>query len=434
LSALSTGFIIMGSLQIIPSKVKGKLAVPPSKSHTMRAILFGMLSSGKAVIDDFLPSPDTEAMIRAATLFGARVYRRGKMLFIEGGFGPAKDVIDAGNSGLILRLVGGISGLLPSYTTLTGDRSIRENRPVSPLLDGLKQLGATAESSRLDGRAPIVIKGPIHPGKVTIDGRDSQPVSALLIATSFLNGPSEITALNPGETPWVALTLHWLEKFGGKVDHDNFCHYRVSGNLNIPDFHYTVPGDFSTAAFPIAAALVTGSSLKLTNLDFNDPQGDKHFLQIIQEMGAHIKCSSALEILGGSLKGLKMDVNPCIDALPILAVLGCYAQGKTELFGGAIARTKESDRIAAIVCELKKMGAKIEETADGLIVEKSPLKGAELDSHGDHRIALALAVAALGASGPSEIQGTQCISKTYPQFVADFTRIGANFELDTVWV
>lgn len=424
----------MGSLQVSPSKVKGRLAIPPSKSHTMRALLFGMLSSGKAVVDSFLPSPDTDAMIRAAALFGARIRRKGKMLFIEGGFGPAKDVIDAGNSGLILRLIGGISGLLPTYTVITGDRSIRENRPVAPLLEGLQQLGALAESTQLDGRAPIVIKGPIRPGKLTMDGQDSQPVSALIIATSLLNGPSEITVNNPGETPWIALTLHWLEKFGGKVVHDNFCHYRVAGQLKIPDFHYTVPGDFSTAAFPIAAALVTKSRLQLTNLDFNDPQGDKEFIKIIQEMGAQIRWSDTLEVTGGELKAQRIDVNPCIDALPILAVLGCFAKGTTTLFGAAIARLKESDRIAAIVSELKKMGAEIEETADGLIVETSQLRGAELFSHGDHRIALALAVAALGAEGLSEIHGIECIAKTYPQFVADFTRIGAQFELDTIWV
>jgi 3-phosphoshikimate 1-carboxyvinyltransferase len=396
----------------------------------MRALLFGMLSSGKATIENFLPSPDTDAMIRAATLFGARVRRRGKILFIEGGFGPASDVIDAGNSGLILRLVGGVSALLPTYTLLTGDHSIRENRPVTPLLEGLNQLGATAESSRLDGRAPLVIKGPIHPGKATIDGRDSQPVSALLIATSLLNGPSEIRVKNPGETPWIELTLHWLEKFGAKISHENYTHYHVEGNLQIPDFHYTVPGDFSTAAFPIAAALVTGSSLQITNLDARDPQGDKVFIEIIKEMGAHIQWSDTLQVTAAPLKGLTIDMNPCIDALPILAVLGCFAEGTTTLFGAAVARLKESDRISAITTELKKMGAHIEERDDGLIVEKSQLHGCDkLESHKDHRIALALSVAALGAEGPSEIHGIECIAKTYPQFIADFTRIGAPFEL-----
>jgi len=420
----------MGVLEITPGKIKGKLAIPPSKSHTMRALLFGMLSSGKATIENFLPSPDTDAMIRAASLFGARVRRRGKILFIEGGFGPASDVIDAGNSGLILRLVGGVSALLPTYTLLTGDHSIRENRPVTPLLEGLNQLGATAESSRLDGRAPLVIKGPIRPGKATIDGRDSQPVSALLIATSLLNGPSEIRVKNPGETPWIELTLHWLKKFGAKISHENYTHYHVEGNLQIPDFHYTVPGDFSTAAFPIAAALVTGSSLQITNLDARDPQGDKAFIEIIKEMGAHIRWSDTLQVTAAPLKGLTIDMNPCIDALPILAVLGCFAEGTTTLFGAAVARLQESDRISAITTELKKMGARIEETPDGLIVVKSKLKGCDkLESYKDHRIGLALSVAALGANGPSEIHGIECIAKTYPQFVADFTRIGAPFDL-----
>ena len=134
------------------------------------------------------------------------------------------------------------------------------------------------------------------------------------------------------------------------------------------------------------------------------------------------------------MKGIRIDVNQCIDALPILAVLGCFALGTTTLYNGLIARQKESDRIAAIAKELKKMGADIEEKQDGLIIKNSPLHGAQLETHRDHRIALALAVAALGAKGPSQIHGIECTLKTYPHFVEDFKKIGAEYELDPVWV
>jgi 3-phosphoshikimate 1-carboxyvinyltransferase len=256
-----------------------------------------------------------------------------------------------------------------------------------------------------------------------------------LIATSFLEGPSEIIVDNPGETPWINLTLDWVRRMGGTITHENYTHYHVKGSLGYGGFQYTVPGDFSTAAYPIAAALITQSHLQLTSLDPNDVQGDKELIHILQKMGAQISWQKdKLVIEPSHLKGLHIDVNTCIDALPILAVLGCYAEGTTTLYNGAIARCKESDRISVISAELKKMGANIQEEEDGLTVERSALRGAELEGHRDHRIALSLAVAALGASSPSVIRGTDCAGKTYPTFLEDFTSIGANIELDLVRV
>lgn len=423
----------MTHYQVTPSTLSGALTPPPSKSHTLRAILFALMAHGTSKIFNYLASPDTEAMIAAIRTLGAQVTITSTCLEIVGTggkFTPTSHQIDAGNSGQVLRFIGALSALSDQPFKFTGDHSIRTRRPIQPLLDGLQQLGASVKTD------PLTICGPIRPGTATLCGLDSQPVSGLLIATSFLPGPSQLHVLNPGEKPWIALTLHWLERFGIGYTHENFEHYTVFGNARIPSFEISIPSDFSSAAYPIAAALVTGSTLTLEQIDTSDVQGDKIVIPLLEQMGAHIayeKAEHRLTILpSGPLRGLEIDVNTCIDALPLLAVVACFATTPTLLYNGAIARRKESDRIAAIAAELRKMGARLEEHADGLTIFPSKLQGASLISHSDHRIALSLTVAALGASSPSQIEGFAWIAKSYPDFVSQFQQLGANLEPHSV--
>ena len=421
----------MDKYRINPSKLHGALSVPTSKSHSLRAILFAALAKGTSKIAHYLPSPDADAMIAAVRMLGAEVKVIGNHLEIRGVAGKphtADDVIQCGNSGQVLRFVGALAGLMLTYTIFTGDASIRHNRPVKPLLDGLTQLGAFATSSRGDGYAPILIKGPLTHSSAKIEGQDSQPVSALLIAGAFAPHPIEIHVIHPGEKPWIDLTLHWFDRLKIRYQRKEYSYYRMEGNSYIEAFSYEVPGDFSTAAFPIAAALITNSELTLHNIDMNDVQGDKAIIPILQKMGARFAIDGkTLTVQKGShLKGMRIDINDFIDALPILAVIGCFAEGQTEIVNAAIARAKESDRITAIATELKKMGARIEEKPDGLIIHHSTLHGAELNTYHDHRLVLALSVAALAASSPSTIHGVACAAKTYPTFYDDFRAIGAN--------
>lgn len=393
----------------------------------MRALLFAMLARGKSVLTNLLPSPD---MVRTCRLLGAQIEEHPDRLEISGLDGKlngAEDVIDAGNSGLILRLVGAVAALSSKPIVLTGDDSIRTNRPVIPLLEGLNQLGATAFSLRGNGKAPILVKGPFKSNRAEIEGMDSQPVSGLLIASAFASAPIEIFVSNPGELPWVALTLDWLDRFEIAYESRNGNYYRLMGNASIEGFSYHVPGDFSSLAFPLAAAILTDSEVRFDNLDFQDPQGDKELILILRQMGARIETEErAVHVKKGSaLQGIKIDVNSCIDALPILAVMGCFAEGETELVGGAIARSKECDRISAIASELKKMGAYIEEREDGLLIRRSFLKGSAVQSCRDHRIALALAVAALAARGETVIEDVACVSKTFPEFQQQMQALGA---------
>lgn len=251
-------------LHIEPSGLKGSLTLPPSKSHTLRAILFALLARGRSIIRNPLPSPDTQAMIRAVEQFGAQVYSFPDRLEVEGvgiDLKSPDDVINTGNSGIALRFIGALAGLLPTYTILTGDASIRRNRPILPLLEGMRRLGAFAESALGNDHAPILIKGHMRPGTTYLGGEDSQPVSALLITCAFLQGSTTIYVRNSGEKPWIDLTLFWLRRFGIEVECDQYRTYYVPGYASIPAFDITIPGDFSSASYPIVAAILTNSPL-----------------------------------------------------------------------------------------------------------------------------------------------------------------------------
>lgn len=412
------------------STLNGTIEIPPSKSHTHRALIFALLGKGQSTISKYLDSPDSAVMLKTIQQLGAKVQKDHDQLVIEGvgpKLHPAEDVINAGNSGIVLRFIGALSALIPTYTVITGDHSIRTRRPIKPLLEALKQLGVSAESMLGNGYAPKIIKGPLKSGVCTLDGQDSQPVSALLIATSFAQGSSEIHVTNPGEKPWIDLTLSWFNFLKLPYENHNYTHYKIPGGATYSGFHYSVPGDFSSLAFPVAAALITQSEIYIENVDMTDIQGDKKLLGLLEQMGAKFETEGrTLHVKkSGPLQGQIIDINDTIDAITILAVIGCFATGETVLKNGAIARKKECDRIHCIATELKKMGADIQEIEDGLIIRTSKLKGTTLETYHDHRMAMSLTVAALGAEGESVIHHTECTHKTYPNFKEHLIKLGA---------
>jgi len=422
----------MKHYRVKKSSLKGEIQIPSSKSHTLRAILFASLAEGKSIIYCYLPSSDTFSMIKACRLMGAIIDVFDDRLEIEGIAGNIssfEDVIDSGNSGIVFRFFTAIGALTKHPVVITGDHSIRHSRPIQPLLQALSQLAVSTKTMRGDDGAPVIVEGPIKSGKASLDGSDSQPVSALIIASAFAEGPIEITVKNPGEKPWILLTLDWLDRLNIPYKRIDFHHYQLFGNAHYKGFEYVVPGDFSSAAFPIVAALVTQSELEIKNIDIHDIQGDKALIDVLQKMGANIEIDEKKKALnikkGKRLSGISVDINDFVDALPILAVTACFAEGNTLIYNGAIAKQKECNRIDAISKELQKMGANIHETADGLLIKNGPLKGAIVHSHHDHRIAMSLSVAALGAIGETVVSDIDCVNKTFPSFVSDFQKLGA---------
>lgn len=426
----------MNEFFINPGKIQGHITIPPSKSHTLRALVFGMMAKGKSIVQNPLQSADTVSMIQACRSLGAKIEQfpdRIEIVGLNGQIHGADNVIDAGNSGLVFRFITALAGLSELPIVITGDHSIRNNRPIKPLLEGLSQLGAHAISTRNNGQAPVIVRGPINSGKTIISGEDSQPVSALLIASAFAKGEVEIEVKNPGEKPWMALTLAWLNRLGIRCENLNFEYYSIKGKNTYEGFEYYVPGDMSSAAFPIVAAIVTQSELTLHNVDMDDPQGDKEVIHVLRKMGAAIEIDrkeKKVHIRKNSspLTGMKLDINDYIDAIAALAVIGCFAEGTTHITNAAIARTKECDRISCLTMELRKMGANVTELEDGMIIRNSALHGAALCAHKDHRLAMALTVAALAAKGGTRIEGVECVKKTFPDFKEQLCRLGAQIK------
>lgn len=418
------------SYEIFPSPVRGVLSPPSSKSHTLRSLLFASLAMGESCISGLLDSPDAHAMKQACMQLGAVVLEENLSQIRIRGIGGwpqfARDVIHSGNSGQVLRFVSAVAALSSGYTVITGDESVRMQRPIAPLMEGLRGLGGFCAAN--EDRPPLIVRGPLRPGVTTLDGADSQPVSALLIAGSLLQGTTEIHVRNPGELPWVGLTLAWLTYLGVEWENESYHRLRVHGRGGFSGFAYTVPADFSSLLYPVAAAIVTRSTVSVENVDCMDVQGDKLVLTWLQEMGAAIQIEPRQRRVhvqaGSQLRGREIDVNPCIDAVPLLAVLACFAKGKTRLYNAAIARKKESDRLSAITVELRKMGAQISETEDTLEITPVPLRGALLESHCDHRIVMALSIGALAAQGPSQVQGCEWVRKSYPGFFSDLEALG----------
>ncbi|MDP1879429.1 MAG: 3-phosphoshikimate 1-carboxyvinyltransferase [Parachlamydiaceae bacterium] len=422
----------MSFIEVNKSILSGNISIPSSKSQTMRALIFALMASGKSLIHNYLHSPDTFSMIEACRSFGAKVTILPYTIEMEGIGGKVSctaDVIYAGNSGIILRFCSALGALASLPVVVTGDYSIRYQRPIAALIDGLSQLDVQVTSMRGDHFAPLIIQGPIKGRSISIDGSDSQPVSALLIATAFAKEPSEIHVKNPGEKPFVRMTLDWFDRLGINYSQNSYEHFFIEGNTKYHGFEYTVPGDFSSAAFPIAAALITGSELTINQLDFSDSQGDKELISIFQKMGGHIEYEDENKRIvikkNSCLKGMAIDVNSMIDAIPILSVVGCFAEGETRLYNGAVARQKECDRIACMKKELESMGGQVQEYADGLLIKKSILHGSTVHSNEDHRVAMSLIVAGLKAEGSTYIHSVQCINKTFPNFIEKMINVGA---------
>jgi 3-phosphoshikimate 1-carboxyvinyltransferase len=400
----------------------------------MRAIIFASLAKGKSKIYNYLQSNDTTAIINAFITLGAKIKIFSTYLEIIGTNGKidmAEDIINANNSGIIFRFLSAIAALSNKYIIITGDHSIRHQRPISPLLDALNKLDVFAISTKQDQFGPVIIKGPIKKNITTVLGEDSQYVSALLIALSFHKNKTTLNILSPKEIPWVKLTLSWLDKFNIKYKNQNFKKFILYGNASYKGFNYKVPSDLSTLSFLIAAALITNSSLTIKEIDLDDLQGDKKLIDHLLDMRADIEIDKKNNLIrvkkDSILIGRAIDINDCIDSLPILSVIALFAKGTTTIKNASSCKFKESNRIDVMYKELKKLNANIQKTDDGLIIQKSKLISNTLSSHNDHRVALSLIVLSLSLD-KTIIQDIDCIEKTYPNFLKEFKKIKANIK------
>jgi 3-phosphoshikimate 1-carboxyvinyltransferase len=433
------------------SALKGELIAPPSKSYTHRAIAIAALAKRS---DIFYPlvSGDTKATINAAQCLGATVEveeeGQPEKITVEGTEGSPRtpeDVLNAENSGTTLRFFIAIASLCAGATVLTGDASLRK-RPNLPLLNSLNDLGAEAFSTKGDGTAPIVVKGKLKGGETVIDASmSSQFISALLITCPLTEQNSFILARDLASVPYMRMTTEVLARAGviitssrSKSARDYSFH--LEGGRSYDLRRFTVPGDFSSVSYFLAAAALTDSELKVRNL-FSSAQGDARIVDLLKEMGAELRWNKEAGVVAvkgtqeACLQGITVDMRENPDLVPTIAVLAAVADGTTEITGAAHLRYKETDRLRFLTEELKKMGASIKETEDGLVIrgtKKGELQGATVYSHEDHRLAMALSVAALAAAaGETVIKGADCVKISYPTFFDDMLELGADIAIET---
>jgi 3-phosphoshikimate 1-carboxyvinyltransferase len=416
-------------------RLKGEVWAPPSKAYTQRMLIAAALSHGTSKISGPLVSDDTEAALRAVKALGAKVTVAGDCWTIEGAqtLRGAKEPIDCGESGATLRFMIPVAALASEPSVFVFGKSL-ERRPIEPLLQSLKQLGAEAHSKRLGDKASIVVQGGgISGGKTAIRGDiSSQFISGLMFACPMARTDTEIILVTSLESKgYVKMTQAVLAEHGVKVHVlEESKRLHIPSNQAYKPCSHRVPGDFSSAAFLLAAAAITRSDVSVKNLDYAAVQGDKAVLEVLKRMGVNGKvCLDHVEITGegGLLEAFDVDARDIPDLVPVCAVLACYAKGTSKIHDAYRLRYKESDRLLSLYLELKKMGAQIAIDKASLTV-KGPcaLNGAVIDPHNDHRIAMACAVAALGASGETRIQDAECVRKSYPRFFSDLRVLGAD--------
>jgi 3-phosphoshikimate 1-carboxyvinyltransferase len=422
----------LSDIIIDPSlELNGVIKAPPSKAYTHRSLVAAALSDGRSQILEPLTSDDSEATLGAVQAYGALVERSENAWTITGRsmlLAP-KDIVDCGESGATIRFMTPVAALARGISILTGKPQLLK-RPVGPLLQAMRELGVTCYTSRGGGYPPVIVfGGRIHGGRASLRGDiSSQYVSGLLFAAPKAVNDILIRVTTPLESRhYVDMTTDVLKKHGIEVEtsHDS-REFHIPGNQTYKPKDHMIPGDYSSAAFVLAGAVITRSKVIVRNLQRRSLQGDKVIIEILSKMGADVHVSEdRVEASGEELTGLEVDADQMPDLVPVIAVLGCYARGKTVINRAGRLRIKESDRLSTLASELGKMGASIRVVNSTLIVNgESPLRGTIINSHGDHRIAMACSIAALGAKGSTVINDAECVRKSYPTFYEDLVKMG----------
>ncbi len=418
------------------SQLKGTVTIPASKSHTIRAVAIASLAKGQSFIRNPLISSDTLASVSCYKALGADIDTSDstcwKVKGVDGQITIPKETIDVGNSGTTLRIAMGSVALAPTGQTaiLTGDQQI-QSRPLKPLIDALGDLGAKCRSTKDNDKAPIEISGQLQGGKIAIACPTSQYLTSLLLCTPLAKNDTEINVTMLNEPGYVQMTLDWLDKQDIKYENNQMQHFKIPGRQNYKPFDTTIPADFSSATFFLCAAALIADEVTLLGLDFSDSQPDKAVVDYLKLMGADIKIEkNGVTVKAAPLKGAVIDMNKTPDALPAMAVTAAFAKGQTRLVNVAQARSKETDRIKCMAEEMKKMAISVEELPDGVIIGKSKPKPAELNGKADHRIVMALSLAAMAIDGQCCIDTAEAINVTFPGYVELMRSLGANMKIE----
>ncbi len=414
------------------SKITGQVICPPNKSYTHRAIFLASLAGNDSTVKNVLLSADTIATIEACKKFGADIEVKESSIVIKNSIkiGTKVPEIDTENSGTTIRIATGIASLFSEEITLTGDSSLQK-RPMQPLLDALSSIGAQCQST--NGNPPIKVKGKIRGGDVKIPGNlSSQFISALLICAPMTEkGINLIIEEELVSKPYLDATIATMRNFGVSVQTlIPYKRYNISPQI-YKEATFTVPIDFSSLALLLSAVVLNGEKVTIKGNIGNLPQGDEAFIDILEQLGVKVNINDEIiEIkTPEKLKGGKFDLSNSPDLLPPLAILALKSSEPIEIFNVKHARLKETDRIAIIAREMVKLGIKVQEKEDGLILESSnKITGAELNSEEDHRLFMAFCIAGMYI-GDCVVTDPQSVKVSYPNFIEEMKRLGANIEI-----
>jgi 3-phosphoshikimate 1-carboxyvinyltransferase len=406
-----------------PSELKGNIKAPASKSMTQRAIAASLLADGESIIHNPSYCDDSLAAMSIAVGLGARVEPQVDELKITGSAILKESKLNCGESGLAIRMFSPIAALYSAEITLVGANSLKK-RPMSMIEEALNQLGVKCKST--DGFLPLTIRGPLAGGKIEIDGSvSSQLLTGLLMALPLASKDSEIKVRNLKSKPYIDMTIQLLDSFGISVMTSDYDLFSIPGNQKYKPHSYTVEGDWSGGAFLLVAGAINGQ-LSVKGLRNDSKQSDMAVLKALEMAGAKmIFGEDHIDISRSQLKAFEFNATESPDLFPPLVALASYCNGVSAIKGVTRLLYKESNRANTLKEEFGKMNIKIEIADDMMFITGGRPQGARVESHDDHRIAMAVAVASLGASGKVSIRDSQCVAKSYPHFFEDLRLLGA---------
>ena len=415
------------------SEINGDIICPPNKSYTHRAIFIASLAMDKSIIKNILRSEDTNATIGACKNFGVEIDDVGNDVTVTSAneLKIKSDTIDAANSGTTIRIATAIASLADDKITLTGDSSLKK-RPMQPLLDALESLGAQCSSS--NGKPPISVKGRIKGGKVKIPGNmSSQFISALMITAPKLENGLVINIDGKlVSKPYIHATVTTMKKFGVDVEIKTPYKKYIIPEQNYKPTTLIIPSDFSSLALLLAAAVLLGEDLTIKASTGSMPQPDEAIIDILEIMGVVITLNKNIIKIKSpkKLDGGKFDLSDSPDLVPAIAILALKSSKPIEIFNVEHVRYKETDRISIIARELSKLGIKVEEKKDGLILSNSDnLNGADLNSENDHRLFMAFSIAGMYV-GNCTVSDPESVKISYPNFISEMKKVGCKIFLD----
>lgn len=420
---------------IHPSTLSGNIQAPASKSSMQRACAAALLHKGETLIHNPGHSNDDKAALDIIERLGAKIDDRGELLLVQSkGISPVKEEVNCGESGLSIRMFTPIAALSKQQITIHGSGSLL-TRPMDFFDEILPQLGVSIQSNK--GRLPIVLRGPLHPENIEVDGSlSSQFLTGLLMAYAAAGAMDvSIHVNNLKSRPYIDLTLDVMKQFGLKLpenrDYQEFYFGKSTNSMKSADsINYTVEGDWSGGAFLLVAGAIAGP-VTIRGLDLSSSQADKAIIDALMSANAGIAMDAkGIRLQPAKMKGFEFNATDCPDLFPPLVALAAYCQGVTTITGVSRLEHKESNRGLTLLEEFGKMGVKIELDGDQMrIAGNGQVAGAKVHSRHDHRIAMAVAVAGLKATGDVTIEQANAVKKSYPDFFRDLKKLGAAVSL-----